>query len=327
MNKIRVGVIGTGAFGIALSKLAYSNNCDVLAWTKFENEKRLIETIGENSQVLPGVEIEKEIRITTSLEEVVHFSDLIILVIPVAFLSSILFELSKFDLSNKHFCIASKGIEEKDNLMLHELFDKYIISNNLALISGPSFAIDIVEEKPVGLSIASRNDETYRLVRMCLVNNHFALEKCNDMMGIELCGTIKNVIALASGMLGGLMVTDSTKAFFMTKALKEMANILEMLGGMKETAYTLAGMGDLILTCSSTKSRNYTFGYLLAQNRLDARKFLENNTVEGVHALNSLMVLINKTGMENKLISLINEIVSNNCDAKLILDYLSEGNN
>ena len=319
----RVGVIGTGAFGLALSKLAYSNNCDVLAWTKFENEKHLIETTRMNSQVLPNVVIPSDIKITTSLEEIVNFSEVIILAIPVAFLENTLIELSKFDLSNKHFCIASKGIDD-NNLLLHQLFDKYINSSNLALISGPSFAIDIIEENKIGLSIASRNDLTFEKISSCLVNNHFTLERCDDIVGLELCGTIKNVFAVASGILGGLMVSDSTKAFFLTKALHEMEEILVLLGGKKTTPYTLCGMGDLILTCGSIKSRNYTFGKLLAQDYNDAKKFLENNTVEGMHALNSLIALINKTGEHNKLIDLIKEIIIDEKDPKLLLEYLTK---
>ena len=319
----KVGVIGTGAFGLALSKLAYSNNCHVMAWTKFENEKKLIETTGMNSQVLPNVIIPSAIKITNSLEEIVNFSEIIILAIPVAFLENTLIELSKFDLNNKHFCIASKGIDD-NNLLLHQLFDKYINSNNLALISGPSFAIDIIDENKIGLSIASRNNLTFEKISSCLVNDHFSLERCDDIIGLELCGTIKNVFAVASGILGGLMVSDSTKAFFMTKALHEMESILILLGGNKTTPYTLCGMGDLILTCGSVKSRNYGFGYLLAKDYNEAMKFLENNTVEGMHALHSLITLINRTGEHNRLIDLIKEIIIDKKDPKLLLEYLTK---
>ena len=318
----RVGVIGTGAFGIALSKLAYSNNHDVMAWTKFEAEKKLIDETGMNSQVLPNVLIPKEIKITTDLSEIVDFCEVIILAIPVSFLENTLIELGRYELSNKYFCIASKGIEEKNNLLLHELFNKYINSNNLALISGPSFAIDIIEGNTVGLSIASYNDLTYEKICSCLVNKHFILNRCDDMFGLELCGTIKNVIAIASGILGGLEVSDSTKAFFLTKALYEMEEILALLVGKRTTPYTLGGMGDLILTCGSIKSRNYQFGYLLAQDSDEAKEFLSNNTVEGMHALKSLIALIDKIGEQNKLITLIKKIIIDKKDPKLILDYL-----
>ena len=319
---IKVGILGTGAFGLALAKLCYENSCDVMAWTKFKEEKELLVTTRENSKFFPGVKIEEDIVITNDLAQLLDFSELIIVAIPVSFLENTLKEISKFDLSNKHFCFASKGILENDSLLIHEIFNKYINSNNFSIISGPSFAHELVNKTPIGLSIYANNDNTYNIVYNALHNNHFNLERINDLIGLELNGSIKNVIAIASGILNGLGFADSTKALFLTKAINDSKEIIVSLGGMKDTIYTLSGIGDILLTCSSEKSRNFQFGYKLASNRDDAFNYLANNTVEGYHNLKSIISLLRKNNLENKLISLIENIVLKSEDVLTIMNYL-----
>ena len=305
----KVGILGTGAFGLALAKLSYENKNEVMAWTKFVDEKELILTTRENSKVIPGVKIEENILITNDLSELLNFSDLIIVAIPVSFLENTLKEISNFDLSNKHFCFASKLIIENDNSLIHQIFNKYLNSNNFSIISGPSFASELVTKTPIGLSIYASNNDTYNIVYNSLCNNHFTLDRTNDLIGLELNGSIKNVIAIASGIINGLDYSDSTKALFLTRAINDTKEIIMSLGGMESTAYTLSGIGDMLLTCSSEKSRNFQFGYKLAKNKEEALTYLENTTVEGYHSLKSLIGLLKRNNIENKLISLIENIV------------------
>lgn len=318
----KVGILGTGAFGLALAKLCYENKCDVMAWTKFEEEKNLILSTRRNDKVLPGINIEEGILITNDLDKIISFSEIIIVAIPVSFLENTLKEISNFDLSNKYFCFASKGILENNNLLIHEIFNKYISNTNFSIISGPSFASEIVTKTPIGLSIYASNDNAYNMVSNALCNNHFTLDRCNDLIGLELNGSIKNVIAIASGIINGLDYSDSTKALFLTRAINDTKEIIMSLGGMENTAYTLSGIGDMLLTCSSEKSRNFQFGYRLAKNREYAFDYLANTTVEGYHSLKSLIGLLKKNGIENKLISLIENIVLNDEDVDNIINYL-----
>lgn len=318
----KVGILGTGAFGLALAKLSYENKNEVMAWTKFVDEKELILTTRENSKVIPGVKIEENILITNDLSELLNFSDLIIVAIPVSFLENTLKEISNFDLSNKHFCFASKGILENDNSLIHQIFNKYLNSNNFSIISGPSFASELVTKTPIGLSIYASNNDTYNIVYNSLCNNHFTLDRTNDLIGLELNGSIKNVIAIASGIINGLDYSDSTKALFLTRAINDTKEIIMSLGGMESTAYTLSGIGDMLLTCSSEKSRNFQFGYKLAKNKEEALTYLENTTVEGYHSLKSLIGLLKRNNIENKLISLIENIVLKDEPVTNIINYL-----
>ena len=318
----KVGILGTGAFGLALAKLSYENKNEVMAWTKFVDEKELILTTRENSKVIPGVKIEEDILITNDLSELLNFSELIIVAIPVSFLENTLKEISNFDLSNKHFCFASKGILENDNSLIHQIFNKYLNSNNFSIISGPSFASELVTKTPIGLSIYASNNDTYNIVYNSLCNNHFTLDRTNDLIGLELNGSIKNVIAIASGIINGLEYSDSTKALFLTRAINDTKEIIMSLGGMESTAYTLSGIGDMLLTCSSEKSRNFQFGYKLAKNKEEALTYLENTTVEGYHSLKSLIGLLKRNNIENKLISLIENIVLKDEPVTNIINYL-----
>lgn len=323
---MRVGIYGTGAYGMALASVLYNNDIDVTMWTKFENEKEELESTRRNELLLPNYLLPNEIKITNSVYEGCKDKDLIIIAIPAAFVTDLCIELKRYIKSNQHICIASKGIEQKTGLFIHNIVSNYIDTSNIAVISGPSFAKDMITKNPIGLSLATINKETEKIVKEALNNNYLKLRTNNDIVGTEICGSIKNVIALASGMLEGLGTNDSTRAMLITEALHDMGEIITAFEGNSKTVLSFAGFGDLLLTCTSTKSRNFSFGKIIGQgaSNEEIENYLKNHTVEGYYTLESIYQLLRDKDINIPIIDLIYNIIKKDTPPKEILTFLVE---
>ena len=229
-------------------------------------------------------------------------------------------------IDNNHILIATKGIEQNTGLFVHEILAKHLKTGNYAVISGPSFAKDIIKKKPVGLSLAGTSRQTTSLAHEALSNSYIKLRETNDLIGIEACGAIKNVIALSAGMLEGLEATDSTTAMFLTEATHDMMEILSALSSSRSTVTSFAGLGDLLLTCTSIQSRNYRYGLLIGSNKPkdEIDNYLKNTTVEGYYTLKSIHKLLHDLNVEVPIIDLIYDIIFKNKEPKELLTFLVE---
>jgi len=320
---MKVGLFGTGAYGLAISSILTHNRNEVTMWTKFPEEKKQLEENRSNEQLLPNYKLDNDIKITNSVEECIKGSDLLIIAIPAAFVDSLCQEMKPY-IKDNHILIATKGIEQGTGLFMDQIVSKYLNTENIAVISGPSFAVDIITKKPVGLTIASRSSETNLLIRKALQNNYIRLRECDDVTGVEICGSIKNVIALAAGMLDGLNANDSTKAMLITEAMNDMEEILDAFNSNRRTVDTYAGIGDLLLTCNSPKSRNYSFGKLIGSkpNSKEVKEYLKNTTVEGYYTLESIHQLLKDKDVSIPIIDLIYQIIVKGKDPELLLAFL-----
>jgi len=319
---MKVGIIGTGAYGLALANTVASNNHDIIMWTKFEEEKTMLETKRVHEKVLPNTKIPESIKFTCDIKEAVINSDLIILAVPATFIDDVSKSMSEY-IKNQHIVIAAKGIENDTCLFLNDVVEKYIKTKNLAVISGPSFAVDIFDKMPIGLTIASKNDETITVTKKALTNDYFKLRETNDIVGTEVCGSIKNVIAIASGMLDAMGANESTKAMFITESLHDIKEIIDVLGGDKKTILSFAGFGDLLLTCTTPKSRNYSFGYTLVNNtKEEIDEYIKTHTIEGLYTLKSIHQLLENKKASIPIIDLIYDIVFKEKDSKELLRFL-----
>lgn len=321
---MKVGIFGTGAYGLALSSVINDNNIDITMWTKFEEEKGILEQTRKNDSLLPGYILDEKIKITTSIEECMKDKELLIIAIPAAFVDSLCVEMNKYIKDNQHICIASKGIEQNTGLFIHNIVEKHISTDKIAVISGPSFAKDMIMKKPIGLALATKNIETREVIEKCLATNYLKLRHTYDVIGTEICGSVKNVIAIASGMLSGLGANDSTRAMLITEALHDMEEIIEAFDGNPDTVLSYAGFGDLLLTCTSENSRNFTFGELLGKNNNieEINNYLKNTTVEGYYTLESIYQLLNGKNVKIPIISIIYDIVKNNKNPEGLLTFL-----
>ncbi len=321
---MKVCILGSGAYGIALSSILVSNKKEVIMWTINEEEAKLLDEKRE-SEKLKGYKIDKSIKITTDMKESVIGSDLIVISVPAFAFESTVIKLKKYINKYQRVLIATKGIQQDTCLFLSDVFHKYL-KNSIAVISGPTFAVDIVKGVPIGFSMATKSKKTEMLIRECFENNTTKFRRTRDIIGIEICGSIKNVMAIASGMLEGMGVTDSTRALFLTESMNDIKELIDALGGKKKSILSFAGFGDILMTCTSTNSRNFSFGYLIgkgsSQEEID--NYLKTTTVEGMYTLKSIHKLVRRKKVKMPIINLINDIINGVKPKEEMLRFLIE---
>lgn len=321
---MKIGLFGCGAYGMALSSIMYTNGCDITMWTRFQQEKEQIEK-NRSAEKLPGYVVPDDIKITTDIEETIKDKDLLVIAIPAAFVDDLAKDMAHF-IKDNHILIATKGIEQDTGLFINQILEQYLDTKNIAVISGPSFAVDLITKMPAGLSLGSRNEITSDLAKQALQNKYIKLRETDDVIGIEICGSIKNVLALASGMLEGMNANESTKAMMLTEAMHDMEEILDSFNARKRTVTSFAGIGDLLLTCTSTKSRNYSFGKLIGSGatKEEIAEYLTHTTVEGFYTLESIYKLLKDRKVSIPIIDLIYDIAVEGKDPKELLTFLVE---
>ena len=320
---MKVSIIGTGAYGLALAINISKNAKEICMWT--ENEKKYLEwKETKNLKSILDIKLPKNIKVSENYEEVLKDSKLIIIACASKYVDMVCRDMKKYYNKSIPICIATKGIEETTEDLLSNVVKNILHTRNIAVISGPTFAIDIAHDEAVALALGYTNKKTRDTVLKCLSTNRFKLRPTKDMLGIQLCGTIKNVIAIASGILAGLNYTESTRAFLINESLHDIKNIIRYLGGKPKTILSFAGIGDLMLTCSSTKSRNYSFGYIIGSTK-DPKKikdYLSTTTVEGYFALDTIYKILQFKNINIPLINLIYDIVYNEKDPNSLVDFL-----
>lgn len=319
----KIAIIGTGAYGLSIALALLKKNKHICMWVESEEKVEFLNKNRKNSGILPNIEIPESIEFSNNYEYVINNTNIVFIAVAAKFVNSVTKDLSKYNLKNKHFCILSKGIEQNTCEFVTEVFKRNIKTKNLSVISGPSFAIDLANNQPIGLSIASKNKESMNIIKKVLENDTLKLRTTNDVIGVELCGSIKNVIAIAAGILEGLGYTESTRSFLITESLHDIKSLIYGLNGNKKTILSFAGVGDLLLTATSTKSRNYSYGILIGQKKLEeADKFVNNTTVEGYYTLKSIYTLIKRKKIDMPIINLIYQIIINKKAPEKLVEFL-----
>lgn len=322
---MKIAVLGTGAYGIALASVLDHNKNEVTMWSKFSTE---IDELNKKrtSPKLQDYTIPVDISFTTNMKEAIQGKELIVIAVPAAFVDDVAKELTSILKPHQHLCIASKGIENDTYLFVDDVIKKYINTNKLAVISGPSFAIDIVKKIPIGLSLGTENSDTASIIIQAFQNEYFKFRVTEDIKGIEICGSIKNVIAIAAGMLDGMQLPESTKAMFITESLHDIKELIYKLGGDKKTILSFAGFGDLLLTCTSPKSRNFSFGQLIGKKipKDEIEDYKCSTTIEGLYTLKSIYQLTKDKNVDMPIIDLIFDIVENGKDPETLKQFLIE---
>ncbi len=310
---MNIAILGTGAYGIALALMFHKNNNSIKMWTKFEEEKNSILKDHENKRVMPGVKIPKDIIISNDFQEVVSDAQIIVVAVPAGFVDDVSFELSKYYNEEQFVMLASKGIERDSCLFVADIFKRHVKTKKYAVISGPSFAVDIVTNCPIGLSLASENKKTRDIIRKTLESDSIKLRDTRDVIGVEVCGSIKNVIAIAAGILDGMGYPESTQAMFITESLHDIKELISNLGGDRKTILSYAGFGDLLLTATSKKSRNFSYGRLIGtrEKKEVIDEYVKNTTIEGLYTIQSIYKLLKNKKVKMPIIDLIYDIIDN----------------
>lgn len=287
---MKISILGTGALGIAIAKVLENKGHTICMWTKFKEEKETLDLNRENNKLLPGIKIDKNITITDNLEEAIESAALIINALPFIAVEQTARDLKQYIKSDQIICSTTKGIDEDTFKTTTDIFRQEMPNNILCALSGPSFAIELAKGENISFVLASNEIDKCTIVKEIFESQNITIEQSKDEIGIQICGAIKNAIAIGSGMLFGMEAADSTKAAYLARGIKDMVKVIEKLGGKEETVYSFAGVGDLILTCMSEKSRNFSFGKLIGQGktREEAISGLGGKTVEGVKVIESL---------------------------------------
>lgn len=318
---MKVAVIGSGAFGFAIALSLYNNGCDVRVWCSSSEKADALNN--KKQEIIKGVSIPDGIMFTSSYKDAVDGVEMIYLMTSAKYIGKCVKEISKYASKDAVYCIGSKGIEQGSCEFVHEVFKKNSPSSNYAVISGPSFAVDLANKEPIGFSLASHNNYTRKMIEESLASDNVKLRPSSDMIGVELCGAIKNVIAVAAGIITGLGYNESTRSFLIVESMHDIKWLIKVLGGRKKTILSFAGIGDLLLTCTSIKSRNYSYGILLGKRDFEgAKKYLEETTVEGYYTLKSISTLLNRKKIKMPVISLIYDIVMKNEDPMKLASFL-----
>ena len=322
---MNITILGAGAYALALAVRFKKNNNKVIIWSKVKEEIDSLSKTKMNKKALPEFKMPDGIIYTTNTRKALDGSEIIVLAVSTKYLPSVCEEVKPY-IAGKHIVIASKGINTDNNKFASMIVKETFKTNKLCTISGPSFAKDMISNELIGLSLATTNNKTKELVLKSLGSDTLKLRVTKDFVGVELCGTLKNVIAVISGMLDGMKVSESTKAMFLTESINDTRRLIKKFGGNEKTIMSFAGFGDILLTCTSKSSRNYTFGKMLGvgKSKETLDDYLNNNTVEGIYTLKSIYGLIKSKRVKMPFIDFVYDVVSGVVQPSEIFKFLME---
>ncbi len=320
---MNIGVIGTGIYGVSLSLIMASNGHKVIMWTENEN---LAKHFKEFHDLKPITEakIPKGIKITCDLKKALENVELVVLATSAKYVRVTCSNMKKYYNPLIPLCIASKGIENDTYSFLSDIVRSELKAKHICVISGPTFAVDLINNEPAALSASVTTKKAFKFTSLALCNKRVKLRENRDLYGTQICGSIKNVIAIASGMLDGLGFSESTRAFLITESMHDIKELLEKMECNPKTIMSFAGIGDLMLTASSPKSRNYRFGKLLGERKSEEEinEYLNNNTTEGYYTLLSIKGLTKNRKIKMPIINIIYDIAINHKDPNILVDFL-----
>lgn len=318
----KVSVIGAGSWGIALACVLEKNGHEVTIWSILEDEINMLREKHEHVTKLPGVKLSEEIGLTTSLEEAITGRDLLVLAVPSVHTRSTAKSMKEFVAPGQLIVNVGKGIEESSLKILSDVIEEEIPQANVTILSGPSHAEEVGRGLPTTCVVGAHDKKTAEYVQNVFMNERFRIYTSPDMLGIEVGGALKNVIALAAGMADGLGYGDNTKAALITRGIAEISRLAMAMGAKYETLSGLTGIGDLIVTCASMHSRNRRAGILIGQGKTMQEAMDEvQMVVEGVYSAKAAMALAAKYHISMPIIEQVNQVLFENKPAK---DAVSE---
>lgn len=325
---MKISVIGAGSFGTSLAKVLADNGHDIFLWSY---EKETSDDINQNrinSVFLPDIVLPSNIVASNSLEEVLSDTKFVLSVVPTQVVASVWKEAQKYLDKEAVLVSASKGIEKKTHRIVSDILIDILgeeRKSNMAFLSGPTFARELAMKVPTAVTIAGYNKEKISEIQNIFHNEYFRAYGINDVIGVELGGALKNVIAVATGVSDGLKLGYNTRAAIITRGLAEIARLGNAMGADPMTFMGLAGMGDLVLTCTGDLSRNRTVGMKLGQG-MNLEKIMNDMKMvaEGVHTTESAYELSRLKNVEMPITEAMYQILYENKDPKdVIKDLMS----
>ena len=306
----KISVLGSGSWGMALALLLHNNGHEVLLWSARPEDARKLREKRENPDRLPGVRLPDEIDVLTDMERALKDVDVTVLAVASPYIRSTAHKMAPFVCKDQKIVNVAKGIEEKTLKTLSEVIEEEIPQGNVAVLSGPSHAEEVGRGLPTTCVISAHTQEVAEYLQSIFMSPVFRVYTTPDILGVELGGALKNVIALAAGTADGLGYGDNTKAALITRGITEIGRLGKKMGAQMETFYGLSGIGDLIVTCASKHSRNRKAGYLIGQGYTMEEAMKEvQMVVEGVYSARAARELAEKYEVEMPIITEVNRVL------------------
>lgn len=301
-----VTIIGAGHWGIALASVVAANGYNVLVYARKEEAVKAINN--GYSNYFKNIKLNKNIKATSIIDEAVSFSNIIVVAIPVATIYSFMNPIIQKKNTQKIYLFTSKGLY--NGRSISSLFYEENRNLKLAVLSGPSFASEVMDGKNTAVVIASDKTNIARQLQIIFNNAHFRVYTTDDIIGVEYCGAIKNVFAIICGMIDGANMGANTKNAIITRGLNEIRRVISFVGGNPKTLYGLAGIGDIMLTCNSLESRNYSYGFHYTKDA--SLSYNQNGTIEGLNTINEIYKIAKVNNLEMPIIESLYNILFNN---------------
>ena len=334
----RISVIGAGAWGTALAIVSNKAGSSTTLWSRNEEVIEGIKTNNENEIYMSGVKLPDEITVTPDLSEACK-SNILIIACGAQNFRDITAQISKYITDDTYVVISSKGIEKDTGLLMSEVAAQTLPGQAIGVLSGPAFAREVAEGLPTALTLATDDLKTSELLARSLGSRNFRVYSSADLIGVQIGGALKNVLAIATGIATGRGLGENARASLITRGVYEIARLAAAKGADHKTIYGLAGLGDISLSCNSPTSRNMSFGLDLGLGQ-NAKNLLESHPklVEGFHTSEAVMTMASKLGVELPICEAVYNIINKNADIddeinktlsrpmKAELYHLDEGN-
>ena len=322
---LKVGIIGSGSWGSALAIHLGAKGHNIKMWSFTQEEADQINK-ERKCQYLPNATIPESVYCTTSLEEAIEDTDVLLHVTPSKFTRETVKKYKQY-ITNQAIVICSKGFEKETKKTLDQVVREEIPNGKIAVLSGPSHAEEVSLEVPTALVIASENNEINEMIQREFMSDTLRIYTCEDIRGVELGGALKNIIAFCAGVAAGLGLGDNSFAALITRGLKEISELGVVLGGKKETFYGLTGLGDLIVTCLSEHSRNRRAGKLIGQGKTieEARKEV-GMVIESIDNIDVAYKLAKQNNIEMPIVEMVYDVLYNNLEPKKAVEMLMTRN-
>lgn len=321
---MKVTILGGGAWGTALACVLADNGHQIMLWA-YEHDVVDDINIHHSNRYLKDICLSPLITATNDIQEAINYADIIFVAIPVAFIRTSLIFISNEIACNKTWVMTSKGIERHTLLLSTQIVENMWNECNVVAVSGPTFAYDLARKQCTGIVVASYDNRLSEHVYSLLANDYLFPELSSDVIGLQLYGALKNVIALEIGILDGAGYTDNTKAYFLTRALHEMMQLGKSLGAQQETFYGLAGIGDTVLTAMGNRSKNLEVGRSIGKGEPLAEITQRMSFLpEGINTLQSVHELILQKHRALPLCQAVYEVVFKQKPVQTMLSQLTQ---
>lgn len=306
----KVAVLGMGIFGTSLAITASRAGNAVLGWARNIEVVNDINQKHVNYKYLPSIPLPENIQATSDVSELFSFADIVLLCVSAQATREVVKQIKPFIKSTTILVLCAKGIEAQSGKLLSEVVNEEIPSVSVAILSGPGFAVEIAQCKMASVTIAGDDDKLAQRVRDALATPYFRPYTTTDVISPQVGGSVKNVIAIASGVIEGAGLGDSARAALITRGLHEMGVLSQALHGLPETMMGMSGLGDLVLTANCTQSRNFSFGYQIGICGSAKKAMAENTrTVEGIATAKAVVKRAQSLNVEMPISEIVNQVL------------------